>query len=147
MDAHGQEVCNAQPLKDTAHRLGRCSCKHQVCLVPSTTRWRGYLPAIPPISLKTNKNKVWSGEADCPHLSPVATDRIFASGLKARAVTGPWCSFALKTTVKPAAAVSTSLTTPASDPRATKLLCMLLARHLLLTETAAVADKHGTCSR
>ena len=82
---------------------------------------------------------------DWSHLLPVATDSIFASGLKATAAMGPGPSLALKTTVKPAVAVSTSLSLPSSDPRATRLLYMLLARHLLLTNTTAVLGKHDTC--
>ena len=76
------------------------------------------------------QNNMW-----LEHLFPAATDRILASGLKATALTGPLCSLALNTTVSPAAAVSTTLTTPNSDPKATRLLCKLLARHLVLTHT------------
>ena len=61
---------------------------------------------------------------------PATTARAFASGLKAMQVIGPSHNLALKTTVKLSAAASISLTTPESDPNATKLLFMLLARHL-----------------
>ena len=53
-------------------------------------------------------------------------------------VIGPSHSLALKTTVKLSAAASISLTTPESDPNATKLLFMLLARHLWWHKTSSV---------
>lgn len=84
---------------------------------------------------KTDSMSAAGAACGWQYLSPVTTDRILASGLKAAALIGPLCSLALNTTVSPAAAVSTTLTTPNSDPRATRLLCMLLARHLALMDT------------